>query len=330
GKPGRSALAGLIDDLHGPVVRTIGDALRAAAREQPLAVILDDLHFAEHELLDALEYATLGGEPLALWVIGIASPRLDARRPQLGSRAERTRRDVLPPLDEDAAVALTAALLRPAEYPPLRALRRLAAIAHGNPLHLVLLAREIHQRGAIRERAGGTYFLDTSALDELSPAALGPWLAARGLAELSSELVALARLCAVLGGEVQRDELHAILDAVERAGGATTTIDVDIGLRELAAAGILVETARGHAFRQALVEEGVYATTNEDERLALHRAALAYWRGAAQTPIVAARVARHAEAVGDERAAATAFASLGTHAFEEHRLLDADQAWSGA
>jgi tetratricopeptide (TPR) repeat protein len=331
GKPGHSALADLIGAAEGPVVRVVGDALRAAARGEPVAVILDDLHLAEHELLDALEYATLGGEPLPLWLLGLASPRLDARRPQLGSRAERHRRDVLPPLDEDAAVALTAALLRPAEYPPLRALRRLAAIAHGNPLHLVMLAREIHQRGAIRERAGGSYFLDTSALDELSPAALGPWLAARELADLSGELVALARLCAVLGGEVQRDELVSIVEAVERAGGATTTIDVDIGLRELVAAGLLERTQRGYAFRQALVEEGVYATTNEDERLALHRAALAHWsRAMLEDAAVAERLARHADALGERAAAATAYAALGRIARQEHRTLEADQAWSNA
>jgi tetratricopeptide (TPR) repeat protein len=308
-----------------PTVRAIGDALRALARDRPTALILDDLHLADHDLLDALEYATLGGEPLPLWVLGVASPRLDVRRPQLGSRAERRRREVLPPLEEDAAVALAAALLRPAEYPPLRVLRRLAAIAHGNPLHLAMLARALHERGAIRERPGGAPFLDTTALDELQPAALAPWLAARELAPLSAELVALARLCAVLGGEVARDELVAILEAVERRGGATTTIDVDVGLRELARAGLLVEREHGHAFRQALVEEGVYATTDERERHALHEAALEHWRGRD-----AERVAHHAEAIGARDVAAAAFAELGTRAEHEHRVSDAELAWQRA
>jgi tetratricopeptide (TPR) repeat protein len=308
-----------------PTVGAIGDALRAGARGRPTALILDDLHLADHDLLDALEYATLGGEPLPLWVLGVASPRLDVRRPQLGSRAERRRRDVLPPLEEDAAVALAAALLRPAEYPPLRVLRRLAAIAHGNPLHLAMLARALHERGAIRERPGGAPFLDTTALDELQPAALAPWLAARELAPLSAELVALARLCAVLGGEVSRDELVAILEAVERRGGATTTIDVDVGLRELARAGLLVERERGHAFCQSLVEEGVYATTDERERHALHEAALEHWRGRD-----AERVAHHAEAIGARAVAAAAFAELGTRAEHDQRVGDAELAWQRA
>ncbi|MEP6861823.1 MAG: protein kinase [Deltaproteobacteria bacterium] len=332
GKPSYAALGDVVSAPRpASLVRDLGDGLRAAAREAPLAVILDDLHLADHDLLDALEYATLGGEPLPLWVLGLAAPRLDARRPNVGVRAERHRRDVLGPLDDEAAVALAAELLRPAEYPPLRALRRLTAIAQGNPLHLATLAREIHERGAIRVR-GGAHFFDTSVLDELSPAALGPWLAARELAGLPEELVALARICAVLagGGEVGRYELTAVVDSVERAGGATTTIDAAIGLRELAAAGLLTTVAHGSQFRRALVEEGVYATTGEAERRAVHRAALEFWRARGQADVAAAaRVARHAEAVGEAGAAARAYGVVAQHAHAAHRLIEAEQAREG-
>ncbi len=342
GKPSSSALGELVrpETRSGPGarVRELGDALRGAARARPLAVILDDLHLADHELLDALEYATLGGEVLPLWVLGVASPRIDVRRPDLGARAERHRRDVLGPLDEDAAIALAARLLEPAEYPPLRALRRLAGLAHGNPLHLATLAHEIHARGAIRIRAGGSHFFDTSALDELAPAALGPWLAARELAGLAPELVALARICAVVAGdgvELERDEISAIVDGVERAGGATTPVDVGVGLRELETTGLLVTSPRGFQFRQALVEEGIYATTEEGERLAIHRAALALWRrgvdgGGAMGIEAAERLARHAEAVGELALAARAFAVRAREAHVRHLLLDEDQAWQGA
>jgi len=329
--PGISPVAGLIDTPSGPIVRSVGDRLRAVARDRPLAILLDDAQLADHELLDALEYATLGGEPLALWVLALATPRIDQRRPGLGERAERHHRAVLEPLDEESAVAMSAALLRPAVYPPLRALRQLVALAHGHPLHLVSLVREIHDRGAIRTRPNGEHFLDTTALDALPPVALGPWLAARELAGHSVELVALARVCAVLGDEFERGEVSALVDQVERTGGASTTVDVDVGLAELAEAGILVASGRGWAFRQALLQEGVYATTNEDERRALHQAALELWstrdRG---DPGVVERVARHAEAVGELRTAARAFATLGERAHRAHRPLEALQAWQGA
>jgi tetratricopeptide (TPR) repeat protein len=331
GRPGVSALADVIGAPDGPTVRAIGDALRAQARDRPLAVILDDVQLADHDLLDALEYATLGGEPVALWILALATPRIDQRRPGFGGRAERHRRDVLRALDEDSAVAMTAALLKPAEYPPLRALRQIVALAHGHPLHLVSLTREIHDRGAIRVRPNGEHFLDTTALDALPPVALAPWLAARELAGHGAELVALARVCAVLGDEFDRAEIAAVVELVERRGGATTTIDVDVGIAELVAATILVLSGPGFAFRQPLLQEGVYATTNEDERRALHAAGLELWSTRDHTdPMVAERVARHAEAVGEHRIAAAAFATLGEHARLAHRPLDADQAWQGA
>jgi tetratricopeptide (TPR) repeat protein len=333
GLPGISPVAGLLDAPSGSIgsiVRSVGDRLRATARVRPLAILLDDAHLADHELFDALEYATLGGEPLALWVVALATPRIDQRRPGLGERAERHRRDALGPLDEESAVALSAALLRPAVYPPLRALRQLVALAHGHPLHLVSLVREIHDRGAIRTRPNGEHFLDTTAIDAL-PIALGPWLAARELAGHSVELVALARVCAVLGDEFERGEVSALVEQVELTGGASTTIDVDVGLAELAAAGILVASGKRWAFRQPLLHEGLYATTDEDERRALHQAALELWSTRdRRDPGVAERVARHAEAVGELRTAARAFATLGERAHRERRPLEALQAWQGA
>ena len=325
-RPGQGPLVELIGNPEGPTVRVVGDALRAEARKAPIAMILDDLHYADAEMLDALEYATLGGEPMGLWVLGIASPRIDARRPNLGVRAERHRRDVLPPLDEEAAVALTAALLRPAEYPPLRALRKIVDIAKGNPLHLAVLARDIHERGAVRARPGGAHFLDTTALDELAPVALGPWLAARELAGLAPELVALARVCAVVGGELVRDELVAVVEEVERRGGATTNVDVDVGLGELARAGILVATQAGFRFGQTLVEEGVYATTDETERLVIHQVALEQLQ---RTRRDVEQLAHHAEAVGAREVAAAAYAELAEVAHRSRRLIEADQSWQG-
>ncbi len=337
-RPSYAPLAELIGTPEGPAssalaggVRAIGDALRAAARIQPTAIILDDLHLADATLLDALEYATLGGEPLPLWILGIAGQRLDLRRPGFGQRAERHRRDILPPLDEEAAVNLIAAALRPAEYPPLRALRQIASIARGNPLHLRALTREIHDMGAIRPRANGEHFLDTTALDSLPPLALGPWLAARELADLADELVGLARMCAVLGDEFERDELAAVAEIVEDRGGATTSMDVDVGLEELVDAGILVAGPKSFPFAQALVKDGIYATTDEEERTQMHRAALDHWTTRPSTdPAVAERLARHAEVVGERWVAAEAFATLGEYAQAQHRSLDADQAWTGA
>jgi len=331
GRFGYSALGELVGAApQAPIVRTIGDALRDAARQQPLAIILDELHLAEHDLLDALEYATLGGEPLPLWILCLSAPRLDQRRPGFGQRAERPMRITIPPLDEAAAQTMTDVLLHPAQYTPIRALRQIAAIARGNPMHLATLVREIHDLGAIRTRPNGGHFLDTTKLDALPPIALGPWLAARELESLGVELVSLARICAILGHDIARDEIAGVTQIAEQQGSATTTVDLEVGLGELVSHGMLVAGLDRWSFRQALLEEGLYTTTNEGERRALHAAALAYWQTRPLDPAAAERVSRHAEAIGEPRVAAGAFAVIGAHAHREHRTLDADQAWQGA
>ncbi len=332
GRPGYSALAEIVGaNPQGPIVRAVGDALRASARRQPLAIILDDLHLAEHELFDALEYATLGGEPLPLWIIGFAAPRIEQRRPGFGQRAERPMHLVLPPLDAEGSVAMTTALLRPVEYPSLRAINKIAEIARGNPMHLATLVRELHDRGAIRTRSTGEHLLDTAMLDTLPPIALGPWLAARELAGISDELVSLARVCAILGDDISRDEIAGVLEIAEQRGVATTTVDLEVGLDELVGSSILIAGLDSWSFRQTLLEEGIYTTTEETARHGLHAAALAYWQTKPHDDAaVAERVARHAEAIGDRRVAAAAFAVLGELAHREHRTLDADQAWQGA
>jgi tetratricopeptide (TPR) repeat protein len=101
-------------------------------------------------------------------------------------------------------------------------------------------------------------------------------------------------------------------------------------MRELVAANVLVVASGGWAFRQTLLQQGIYETTNTGERLELHRAALAYWRARGDDPEIHARVARHAEAAGQARLAAQAYAKLAQHAHREHRALDADQAWQSA
>ncbi len=324
-------LAGLVPDPFSTSVRAVGDALRAVARKRPTALILDDLHHAEPELLDALEYATLGGEPLPLWVLGVTSPRLLVRRPQLGAGAERHRQETIGPLDEEAAVELAVSLLRPAEYPPMRAVRQLVTIARRNPLHLTMLALEVHERGAIKKRPSGEAFLDTTALNDLEPIALGPWIAARETSALAPEVLALARTCAVVGGPVRKDELHAVIDRIEQDGGIVTPVDPDVGLRELVGAGVLAPGPRGHTFRQPLVEEGLYATTDDAIRAAIHHAALRYWgRGPTDDAAIARRVARHAEAIADASAAAAAYATLGADAERRHHPLESEQAWLGA
>ena len=227
------------------LVRALGSGMRGAARVRPFVLILDDAHYADNVMLDAIEYASLDSPRTALWIAVIADRRLEQRRPQWGNRAYSYQREELAPLDERNTMALAAELLQPVDYPPATTLRHIAQWTGGNPQLLTELIRTLKQTGIVRRHADGAqWYLATDELDELPASPVGQWMASRALENLPSELAACARLCAVLGVEFLRSELEWVLNASERSSTASTPIDVDVGLSELERRGILVHSTR--------------------------------------------------------------------------------------
>ena len=107
--------------------------LEALARERPLLVVLDDVHWAEPTLLDLVEYIA-GWSEAPIAVLALARPELIEARPAWANGAV-----VLEPLADAAARALLDAL-------PERALIEDDAVgtmldsADGNPLFLEQIA----------------------------------------------------------------------------------------------------------------------------------------------------------------------------------------------
>ncbi|WP_437288652.1 serine/threonine-protein kinase [Sorangium sp. So ce406] len=317
--------------LHLGVVQAIGEGLRRLARRGPVAVLLDDAHRADDALVDALEYATLDGAGVALWVVVAAHPRFEQVRRAWGARTQRHRRAALAPLDEEAGMALAAELLRPAEYPPAATLRRLAGWAGGNPACLAELVRSLKRAGIVRRRAGsGSHYVATAELDALPPSPAWQWLAERQIDALPPELAACVRLCSVLGASFGRAELEQVQDAIERAGGAGTPIDAGYGLSALAERGILQRGAGERcSFQSAVFHDAVYELLDPAQRAQIHRHALAYFRSRVEAegprPELLEPLARHAGGCGALEEAADACLRLGDAALSRHRHVEADQ-----
>ena len=312
--------------------RLLGEALRAADR--PIAVIIDDLHYADGATLDALEYATLDGEDVCLWVAVLAHPRLRRRRPQWGGRANHQRSFELEPLSESAAMQLAADLLHPAEYPPAATLRRLARWTGGSPHALEELVRTLKREGVIRKRVhSASWYVATAAIESLPSSPAGQWLAARRLDALPKELSACIRLCAVLGVEFLRDELEWVQNAADRSGAAGSAIDTDYGLGELLRQGFFDERASVWSFRQAALQDAVYNLVGTRERARIHGDALDFWRGqagASPADRVLSAIARHADASDAPAEAADAYLELGDRARKRHRDVESDQRYTQA
>jgi eukaryotic-like serine/threonine-protein kinase len=317
------------------VMPDLADAMRALAKDAPIVMLLDDVDLAEHELLDAIEYMTLGGgERCALWIVCFSSTQLLTRRPDFGDRARSMYRVQLDGLKGGADVELAKRWLAPVDYVPEASLKPLLAVANGNPLHIVSLCRELHERGAIQQREDGGYFLDTSSLEQLPVLALGPWMATRQLAGLPEETKALARVCAVLGETFERDELTALVERLDESGTGNIVIDVSIGIGELSAAGLLEEDGSRLRFVNGLVCEGIYAMLDDDERSSVHRLALEYWQQQRAENLADAvavqRIARHSRALNERGLAAETCAELARAADRAHRFFEAEQQWSAA
>jgi serine/threonine protein kinase/tetratricopeptide (TPR) repeat protein len=317
----------------GDSAQALGAALRAAAAAAPLVVVLDDAHHAESTTLDAIEYATLDGENIPLWIAVCAHPQMQRRRPHWGARAQRHQALELVPLSGQDAMDLAAALLHPAEYTPAAALRQLAQWAAGNPQVLHALVQWLKRDGIVRQRPhGASWYLDTARLTGLPASPAEQWLATRTLEALLPELSACLQLCAVLGSEFTRDELGWVQDEMLRLGGASTSVDPDVGLAELERRGFLAPLHHGGwAFQQVAFQKAVYVLVEAVDRMHIHEAALAFWRTQPQDQDrVLEALARHAMAAGARDQTADAYRRLGDRARTQHRDVDAEQHYSVA
>lgn len=340
----------LLARLRGPVVevpahrldraRAIAAAIEGLAREGPLAIVLDDAHWADDATLDALELSTLQG-PASLWVVVAAHPRFEDARRGWGGRAERHDRVVLGPLGEAAGKELAAALLAPAEYPPADALAELHAWAGGNPACLAEIAGALKDAGLVRRRGtSGGHYLATSEIRSLPASPAWQWLAARSLDAMPQELAACARLCAVLGAGLSREEVEAVQEALERAGAPSTPIDAGVGLRALCERGVLAPIGgERFSFRSAVLEDAVRAMLDGAHRGRIHRKALALWRervaaaarsGEEAPTFALERLARHAAAAGEREEAARVLLALGDRERAQHRHVAADAHYTAA
>ena len=129
-----SLLAGA--DTIGEQFLAVRRFFETRARERPLVLVFDDVHWAEATLLDLIDYLGERVERAPVLVLSLARPELLETRPEPLATLR------LVPLDDSDAEALLAAI-SPQVEPTLGA--RIVARAEGNPLyveHLLAYALE--------------------------------------------------------------------------------------------------------------------------------------------------------------------------------------------
>ncbi|MEN3280248.1 MAG: hypothetical protein V7607_1388 [Solirubrobacteraceae bacterium] len=278
--------------------------LSRLAREHPLVLVVEDLHWADRSTRDLLVFLVrnMRREPLLL----VATYRTEelhrghALRPFVVEleRSERGRRLDLARFSREELSALIADLLG---APPERALLdSVFARSEGNPF----FAQEL----VVAAGDGG---LPSSLRDALL-------LRVERLAPLTREVLGVA---AVAGRRVGHRLLAAVVGISEAELGEA--------VREAVAWNVLVTDVDGvsYAFRHALLREAVYEDLLAGERLRIH-AALA--RALADRPElagdgvgVAAELAHHWLAAGELRSAFSASVRAGSEAAKAHAPAEA-------
>ena len=220
--------------------------LEALARERPVLLVLEDLHWAEPTLLDLVEYLGAWVSEASLLVLCIARPDLLERRPGWGEGAIRLDR-----LSKAESEELIGQL---ADIPD--ALRsRLVTVAEGNALFLEQLLAYVLEDGGSEE------------IDSLPPS-IEALLASR-LDRLEPEERALLERAAVVGKDFTRVSVIHLSPPELLAG-------IDDGLQALVRKGLI--RARRTAgptddvlrFQHALVRDVAYGGITKGMRAELH------------------------------------------------------------
>jgi class 3 adenylate cyclase/tetratricopeptide (TPR) repeat protein len=259
----------------------VAGLLGALAREAPLVIIVDDLHDATGETLDALggTLAHLDG-PVVVLLLG---------RPELVRTAGALTRladaevHTLPPLRGADAARLLTSYLNGGKLSHPDA-DRLLATAQGNPFYLAELVTLLMERGALTPAVGanaaGKWQLVAGSLgaSQLLSRDLAAVLAAR-IDALPVEPRSVLRDAAVVGDTVPTGVIEALRERRAQSDarpGAVAAVELERAVDELLQRRMLHRARGGYAFSTPLMREAAYSGIGKAD-LADRHAYLATW-----------------------------------------------------
>jgi DNA-binding CsgD family transcriptional regulator len=314
-------------DLRYWVVHDLSDAIHAAAAETPLAIMLEDVHWADNGTLLALRsLATARPGAPVLWVLtartGAGGPAVQGTLSVL-QRANATFLRLGAMTPDSVAEMVCDAVRAMAD----ESLLKLAAKAHGNPFLVSELVQGLAEEDRLNA-SGGRVMATGNTL----PRRLGVGMQQR-LDLLSDGASQVVRVAGVLPDRFSAGLLAAMLDR--------QPVSLLSALEEAVRADLFVEDGEQLRFRHDLLREATRQSLPQSLRRAMERQSASVMLSIGATPAeVATQLARSAEP-GDREAIealrqaaqsvgrgdASAAADLTERALE---LLPADDAERGA
>lgn len=267
---------GTTDAVSYRVAEVLADSLEALTVSAPVAIVVDDLQWADSGTMMALHAVTRRLDALPVAMLLGRRPLLDR---SAGAAAvtpldhARTTRLLLGPLDDDA---LRAVVRDVAGGEPGDRLLRQARATGGHPLFVLELLSVLDSEGALRQLDGRV------EVDSISPPPSLHLTLLRHLSFLGSAAFELLRLASVLGPSFDVRELAAVT--------GRPAADLVTALDELLRSGLLRDDGNRLRFHHDLVREAVYTDIASAVRVALHADA---WRALAAADMPSLTIARH-------------------------------------
>jgi DNA-binding SARP family transcriptional activator len=239
------------------------------ARDRPLVLVFEDLHWADDTLLDFVDELADRALAAPLLVLCTTRPELLARRPGWGGGKSNSLTVTLQPLsDSETETILNAVLEEPLDAPTRQALLSRAA---GNPLYAEQFARSLAEVGTVDGLPETVHGIIAGRLDGLA-AAEKTLLQDAAVVGKVFWLGALESL-----GGVSAREAEALLNALERKEF----------VQRVGRSSIAGETE--YAFRHVLLRDVAYEQIPRADRAEKHRSAALWIEG------ISERVTDHAE-----------------------------------
>lgn len=272
------------------------------ARNGPVAIYLEDVHWADDDSLDLIEHLVRTCPDQPILVLALCRPTLKDRRPAWMRSTERHACLHLDRLGYAESCQLIAEILRPAEEIPLNLIRTLADVAEGIPFYIEELIKVLIEDGVICTEAD-RWCISTERLEQVPiPTTLTAVIQAR-LDSLPATERSLLQRASVLGRSFWDKALQAL------SGPDITPTAVYRSLKDLRERDLIVEAevsclagVKEYMFRHALLQQAVYETLLKTERRALHAQAAAWLTqqvqnhpDVRQAPSLSGMIARHYE-----------------------------------
>ena len=235
------------------------------ARERPLVIVVDDLHWAESTFLDLIEHLVDFSRGYPIMIVGTARPELLDARPSWGNGKPNATTIALEPLSEAESREMISNLLDRLPLSPVVELTITRAV-DGNPLFAEELVAMLVDEELLRRNEDR--WVARSDLSELPvPSTINALLAARleGLPSLERAILTAA---AVEGAVFHRSAVSELtcqaLDALE--DGLIALVRRDLIRPEAPSFG--GESA--YRFRHVLIRDAAYRSLSKNARADLH------------------------------------------------------------